>query len=287
MAITVNGSAFSTTSLEAPTHYESRWQVWASGGLMLDTWYAASNLTSFTYDNPFAGSFQFRVQYRDNYGVISDWSEMLTVTVAGPARKRRSVVGPNHHVPEPGETYKRDNEASFRHVIERSLEGLSTRLSEVSELAGAVKLLARVSYNPSVLTLVSTTSTTLVDMDATNLVITFVAPNSGKVRIALYGLAFILVTSGTHAIYWGLREGSGVVSKSRWQLLADGFIDNNIQFRASYAAPFEGLTPGKQYTWKWAQAVSSGGTASLGYGATGEDEGLYGPAVMEVWEVVE
>lgn len=136
--------------------------------------------------------------------------------------------------------------------------------------AAVGRLLGLKSYKPTD-TSPTTTSTSFVDVDATNLVVTFTAPASGIVLVRLEA-ASNQQTSGNH--YWGLRDGSGDVAGTQAAIcgVLGAFSRTPATMRVS------GLTPGTSYTWKWAWKVSSG-TAGLFYG-TGS-----GPATIEVWEV--
>lgn len=134
-------------------------------------------------------------------------------------------------------------------------------------------LLAVKSYSPGSTTTVPTSSTSLVDVDATNLAVSFVVPDSGSVLVRLSAVCFVNTTGGY--LVWGLREGSSNVSGSQ---LGAGFTS---AWAAPYSRPvrISGLTPGAAHTWKWAQRAGtiSEGTVNTRYG------GESGPAVMEVW----
>jgi hypothetical protein len=137
--VTLQGSAFSSPSLDEEeygpddvTHHQSRWQISrnaAFSSLLLDTWWQSDDLTELTYDLPDSGRFWWRVAYRDNYGIISDWSDAFIVTL-GVGGRRKVVVGPSVTLPEPTEFYKRDNEAAFRFSVERAIQ-------ETQQLANA------------------------------------------------------------------------------------------------------------------------------------------------------
>jgi hypothetical protein len=91
--ITVSSSAFSSPSLNNvlldPTTLEYvRWQVAASASFVppwVDTWFTLDYFDGYTYDVPPGAKLYFRVQYRDNLGVLSDWSEPFEYTAHSPS----------------------------------------------------------------------------------------------------------------------------------------------------------------------------------------------------------
>lgn len=139
-------------------------------------------------------------------------------------------------------------------------------------------LLAVTFYDPGTLSIKDSTSTSLADVDATNLAITFTAPSTGKVLVVL--TALVTNTSATAKTIWGLREGTT-------DLAGDGPVIETSgasapQVRASHRIYITGLTPGNSYTYKWAHATTSGHTARMLVGGTITQGG---PAVMEVHTV--
>jgi len=139
-------------------------------------------------------------------------------------------------------------------------------------------LLAYTQYNPGTLTDVTTTSTTAVDVDATNLSITFTVPPSGKVLVVMTSRAYQSV--GAYGI-WNLRttSGSNVAGSA---LMIEG-SDSANDFRHTYRVVISGLTPGTSTTYRWGFAVSAG-TAHILFGDTGALSPHSGPALMEVWD---
>lgn len=136
------------------------------------------------------------------------------------------------------------------------------------------RLLAVTSYNPATQTATSTTSSSLTDVDATNLAVTFTAPSTGKVLVRLSAVS--LTNAVEQPAYWGLRVGAADVADSTVNAGADG--GSTIDQAASRAILVTGLTSGTSYTYKWAQKTSNGAyTTYTRYG------GLSGGAVMEVW----
>lgn len=134
----------------------------------------------------------------------------------------------------------------------------------------AGRLLAVTQYNPASLATLTTTSTTFVDVDATNLAVAFVVPDSGVVLVRLVGE--VQTTGG--AMYWNLREGGSSIASSH------GFMHGSATtLRLPFDVRIPGLTPGASLTYKWGWRVASG-TGTLYAGSND------GPAVMEVWAAV-
>lgn len=116
----------------------------------------------------------------------------------------------------------------------------------------------------------TTSSTSGVDVDATNMKVSFVAPPSGKVLVRLTAVCYN--TSGVASGLWGLREGGADLTYA----LA---IGSTSGFSVSRNLEVSGLTPGAAKTYKWAFKVNGGTTHHL---ITGGDNGI---ATMEVLAV--
>lgn len=142
-------------------------------------------------------------------------------------------------------------------TIERAQEGTSA-----AARAGSLKLafsaypsdfqsgiLAALTYSGG--TTVSTTSSTIADIDATNLAIAFVVPPSGKVLVTLNG--FLTGPNGGSTYNWGLREGATTIVDTIVQ-----FNTGTGQWRQTLAVVITGLTPGASKTYKWAHRMSFG-----------------------------
>lgn len=106
-------------------------------------------------------------------------------------------------------------------------------------------LIAYTRYVAGSFTTLSTTSTTPVDVDATNLVVTFTAPPSGIVQITLNG--YCSSSSTTSAQVWCLRDGSSLVTASEVQMM----FSTTASERRTAMMVITGLTPGTSYTYKW------------------------------------
>ena len=135
-------------------------------------------------------------------------------------------------------------------------------------------LIAYKRYAPATQEIKSTTSGTFADADATNLVVTFVAPPSGAVLIRLGAHQDISPTGGFHQ--WNLRSGSSDVAGSSVQA---GRESEGVF--TSVPIILTGLTPGTSYTYKWGYRTSAGTARLLMGDASPTNE--TGPAVMEVW----
>jgi hypothetical protein len=120
-------------------------------------------------------------------------------------------------------------------------------------------------------TVVGTTSGVLVDVDATNLVVTFTAPPSGKVKVIWTG--GLPLSTGASNMVWAIREGTTTVTGS--QIFA---THQNLPGPGYGETVVSGLTPGQSYTWKWAWGMTGGGvTGNMYHGPA------YGEMRMEIW----
>ncbi len=131
-------------------------------------------------------------------------------------------------------------------------------------------LVGRKSYRPGSngSTFGAITSTSIINLDPTNLVVSFVAPTGGVVDVRLTGAA--LMSDASQFIYWGLRDGSGQVSGTGMQGINDP-QSGSVILTSSAVIRVTGLTPGASYTYYWAVKVS-GGSANM-YG--GPDFGSF------------
>lgn len=105
----------------------------------------------------------------------------------------------------------------------------------------------------------TTTSTTLTDVDATNLSVTFTVPPSGIVYVKLGGACR---EAGGNNNFWGLREGGSAVSGTE-QNVAGGAA----MTRPYYVTKITGLTPAASKTYKFAFRCDAG-TAAIWTGPT-------------------
>lgn len=131
------------------------------------------------------------------------------------------------------------------------------------------KLIASVFYaNGSDGATYTTTSTSLVDVDATNLSVTFTVPASGAVLVVLSAACR---EPGGNNVFFGLRVASSDVAGSTTNVTANAGMT-----RPYVAIKVTGLTPGASVTYKFAFRCDAG-TAAIWTGPT------RGKAVMEVY----
>jgi hypothetical protein len=121
---------------------------------------------------------------------------------------------------------------------------------------------------------VTSTSTSLTDIDATNFAITFTAPASGNVVVIMSGTAQLDTTTGK-LYYWGLRESTtDIQAKTIAESIGVGvFHYKAVRFYIT------GLTPGSSHTYKGAHKRTTGAT----FGIVG---GADDPRILEVWEAL-
>lgn len=148
--------------------------------------------------------------------------------------------------------------------------------------AGPSALLAVNRYAPATNTTFSTTSTTVADMDTTNMVVTFTAPASGKVIVRLS--AYADISSNAQQYFWCLRDTSPALISGA-SLGAFRGTDGNPYSGSIYIT---GLTPSASVTYRWAHGVTGGATGRViaGPGVTSgtvSTSNMFQPAVMEVF----
>jgi len=121
----------------------------------------------------------------------------------------------------------------------------------VSDLHKSLALIAYTEYSPG--SNYTTTSSTLADVDATNLKLDIVAPPSGKVLVRT---EFQMAPSATGNSVVGLRESTTTIATKR----AGNGSPNEGYFQVNTAASFviTGLTPGSSHTYKLAFSTTAG-----------------------------
>lgn len=130
--------------------------------------------------------------------------------------------------------------------------------------------LAQLSYNSVGGTTYTTTSTTIVAIDTTNLAITFTAPPSGQVWVEFEGA---LLVAASKNIYFGLISAGSQIGPATVMLGAFAELD-----RITGKLLITSLTPGASYTFQLAWFVTTGGTATMYNGVSGNN----GPTNMLV-----
>lgn len=149
---------------------------------------------------------------------------------------------------------------------------LGVSSGNVGWVVPAGTVLATTYYNPGSIDAktVTSTSASMVDLDATNLQITFTAPASGAVEVFMTAPRTFMST-GSNSGYWGLRESTNFLTGSETEMTRS----SQNMHSAGYYMKITGLTPGNSYTYKWAAKVSAD-TLNVSAG------GGLGPAVMRV-----
>lgn len=126
----------------------------------------------------------------------------------------------------------------------------------------SVGQLARTDYTPVGSTSTTTTSITLVAVDATNLSVTFVAPDSGKVKVTLEAMSSR--AAALTATVWGVIDDAGTPNVMLDNLSCNVVTTTLVAHMRS--GQVTGLTPGQSYTWRFAHRAQAAGTALTNYG---------------------
>lgn len=139
-------------------------------------------------------------------------------------------------------------------------------------------LLATTVYLPTSLADYSTTSATFVDLDATLLAVTFVAPQSGKVLVQLCADA----AAGGAGTYhqWNLRDSNGDIAGTG--VRTTGNFGSSSEVGITRDIVVTGLTPGMTYTWKWGHRRDAGSGTPHTYAQASAGPG---PASMKVFGI--
>jgi hypothetical protein len=123
-------------------------------------------------------------------------------------------------------------------------------------------VLAEVWYGQTItFNAISNSTNTATDIDATNLKITFTAPDSGNVWVDLEGMGVaqsVPPGTGVFGLYWTLRDSvSGLLTAATLAMQASDAVPTRLR----YSAKVTGLTPGQPYTYVWQHfRGSTGGT---------------------------
>jgi hypothetical protein len=114
--------------------------------------------------------------------------------------------------------------------------------------------LAVVTYQGG--TWVDTTSVTFADVDATNLVVTFTAPPSGRVIVELEALAKCS-TNATNFLSWNVRQGTTDLTFGGTPVISAPSCSIGNWERRAGSMLVTGLVPGTVCTWKWTHSVQN------------------------------
>lgn len=127
---------------------------------------------------------------------------------------------------------------------------------------GSTELLAVASHNPSTENSTTSTSTTFVDVDATNAAITFTARSSGKVLLT--ASAGFVILGGLASLEINLRDGSGDVVDAGSRVVRA----NTTQGFWAYEHLLTGLASGTSCTYKLGMRRGDGrATVGVNWGA--------------------
>ena len=128
----------------------------------------------------------------------------------------------------------------------------------------------------------STTSSTLADVDATNMAVTFTAPASGNILVRLTAYCDIAAAAAAPFGRWSLRESTSDIAGAGGSVIRAHSATVGADNTASVVFKLTGVTGGS-HTYKWSYAVTDNATLfRILVGAGGNDQP---PAVMEVWEL--
>lgn len=136
-------------------------------------------------------------------------------------------------------------------------------------------LLGKTVYMPATLKVYTTTASSYAVLDAVNLQVTFVAPTSGHVIVALQAAA--QMSASTQNGFWGVGDSNGVNIATSGSFAQTLITQSTAYQRYTSHIYIDGLTAGQSYTWYWTHAVGGGLTLSSGFG------GVFGMGLMEVW----
>lgn len=123
-------------------------------------------------------------------------------------------------------------------------------------------ILGMTNYRPDTDVTFGATGASLQDANAANLSVTFIAPESGSVRVSMSGVGYSSTADESVLVYWALREGSTDITAST-TLITTGTVK-----RRCYAEiRVTGLSPKQSYTYTWTmRAGASAQTVALAQG---------------------
>lgn len=161
-------------------------------------------------------------------------------------------------------------------VTRASLAADSAFTAAFAALNGAGTVLAVKLYEPGADGVIaSSTSSTFADVDATNAVVTFTVPPSGKVLVEASALCRNDTQGGTCRL--NLRESTSDLAGTDMRTSAQADTANQDEVRAFYCAYVTSLTPGASKTYKLGIARDGSTGAAQVRGGPG-----LGPLIMKV-----
>ncbi|MGX1159840.1 hypothetical protein FBY31_1797 [Arthrobacter sp. SLBN-100] len=107
-------------------------------------------------------------------------------------------------------------------------------------------ILGITNYRPSTDVVFGATGASLQDATPGNLSVTFIAPESGSIRVCMSGVGYSSTADESVRVYWALREGGNDVPAST-TLVTSG----TAKRRSSAEIRITGLVPKGAYTYKW------------------------------------
>jgi len=156
--------------------------------------------------------------------------------------------------------------------------GATSAPSWQAAAGGSSGLLAVHAYGPASAAIYTTTSTSMADVDATNMAVTFTAPASGNVLVRLSAWADVTPTNQDE--YWGLRESTTNLTGSMGIIMR---AQNPApQAFVTYTVYLTGVSGGS-HTYKWSFGTSAGGGTARIVAGDGSAIAKFAPAIMEVW----
>ena len=123
--------------------------------------------------------------------------------------------------------------------------------------------------------IVTTSSATLVDIDATNAAISFTAPSTGSVLVEASVYAGNLTAGADYIL--GLRESGSTIPGTDMRMLKNASTTNANTGRQHYMAVVTGLTASSAHTYTLGIAANGGTGSALAYSGPG-----FGPIVIKV-----
>lgn len=150
-------------------------------------------------------------------------------------------------------------------------------------------LLAVHEYNPNAQgteTLYTTTARSLVDVDAQNMAVSFIAPESGAVivRVTSHWIPSQSGRTKGGIVHGGLREDNAVVAGPN--LVCRDVTGNGYTSPLTTTLDWfiEGLEPGSQHTYKLAYCADMTTGATVGVAVGGALGTNSGRALFQVWD---